>query len=195
MAETGYYDSDLTGEELDAAFREIKNIGASVAAAAASAAQAQKYAESMDPENFVQKAKLIDLIYPVGSIYMSTANVSPKTFLGGTWQQIEDRFLLSAGRSYSAGSTGGAAEVTLQAANMPTMSGNLNSGFTVDWGNPNMPVLFKAGDAPVLADTGTVQGNQVGAYQNDRSVNIPGTNTPLSVMPPYLAVYMWKRIA
>ena len=27
---------------------------------------------------------LIDIIYPVGSIYMSVNNVSPATFLGGT---------------------------------------------------------------------------------------------------------------
>ena len=29
---------------------------------------------------------LLNAIYPVGSIYMSVNNVSPETFLGGTWQ-------------------------------------------------------------------------------------------------------------
>ena len=59
--------------------------------------------------NKVNSSDLINLIYPVGSIYMSTNNVSPATFLGGTWVAIQDRFLLSAGSSYSAGSTGGEA--------------------------------------------------------------------------------------
>ena len=31
------------------------------------------------------KSYLLTVIYPVGSIYMSTANVSPAAFLGGTW--------------------------------------------------------------------------------------------------------------
>jgi hypothetical protein len=48
-------------------------------------------------------------IYPVGAIYMSTVNTSPATLFGGTWVQIKDRFLLSAGDTYTAGSTGGAA--------------------------------------------------------------------------------------
>lgn len=33
----------------------------------------------------IDSATLIDKIYPVGSIYMSVNNVSPATFLGGTW--------------------------------------------------------------------------------------------------------------
>lgn len=63
---------------------------------------------------------LINIIYPVGSIYMSTNNVSPATFLGGTWEQIKDKFLLTAGDTYAAGSTGGAATHTLTTAQMPS---------------------------------------------------------------------------
>lgn len=71
-------------------------------------------------KNEATMANLINLIYPVGSIYMSTKNVSPATFLGGTWTQIQNRFLLAAGSSYAAGSTGGAATVALTAAQMPS---------------------------------------------------------------------------
>jgi len=63
---------------------------------------------------------LVDLIYPVGSIYMSVNNVNPATFLGGTWEQIKDKLLLGAGSSYSAGSTGGAATTTLATNNLPS---------------------------------------------------------------------------
>ena len=35
--------------------------------------------------NYIHRSELINLIYPVGSIYMSVNNVSPQTFLGGTW--------------------------------------------------------------------------------------------------------------
>lgn len=66
------------------------------------------------------KTDILNAVYPVGSIYMSTQNTSPATFLGGTWEQIQDRFLLAAGSSYTAGNTGGAATVALETANLPS---------------------------------------------------------------------------
>lgn len=67
---------------------------------------------------------LINKIYPVGSIYMSVNSVSPSSFIGGTWVQIKDTFLLSAGSTYAAGSSGGAASVALTAAQMPAHNHN-----------------------------------------------------------------------
>ncbi len=66
--------------------------------------------------------------YPVGSIYMSVNSTSPATLFGGTWERIQDMFLLAAGSSYSAGSTGGSATVTLTAAQsgVPAHSHGLN---------------------------------------------------------------------
>lgn len=56
------------------------------------------------------KANIINMVYPVGSIYMSVASTDPSTFLTGTtWTRLKDRFLLGAGDTYSAGDTGGAA--------------------------------------------------------------------------------------
>lgn len=60
----------------------------------------------------LSKEDVINTIYPIGSIYMSVNNVTPATLFGGTWEQIEDRFLLSAGTTYTAGGTGGAASHT-----------------------------------------------------------------------------------
>ena len=59
-------------------------------------------------------------IYPVGAIYISVNSTSPGTLFGGSWERIQDRFLLSAGSSYSAGSTGGSATHTLTASEMPS---------------------------------------------------------------------------
>ena len=50
---------------------------------------------------------------------MSVNSVSPATLFGGTWSRISDRFLLAAGSSYSAGSTGGEASHALTTAEMP----------------------------------------------------------------------------
>lgn len=49
-------------------------------------------------------ALLIDLIYPVGSIYMSTQNAPPQ--FGGTWTAIQDTLLMAAGTQHQAASTG-----------------------------------------------------------------------------------------
>lgn len=51
----------------------------------------------------------LDDIYPIGSIYMSVDSANPGTKFGGTWEQIQNRFLLSAGSTYTAGTTGGSA--------------------------------------------------------------------------------------
>lgn len=63
-------------------------------------------------EAVIKVSQLLDLFYPVGSIYTSTKNTNPAATLGGTWTQIKDRFLLCAGDSYSAGATGGSATHT-----------------------------------------------------------------------------------
>ncbi len=34
----------------------------------------------------VNKSELVDLVYPVGSIYMSTNSINPGGILGGTWE-------------------------------------------------------------------------------------------------------------
>lgn len=63
---------------------------------------------------------LTDIIYPVGSIYMTTSSANPGTIFGGTWQKIQNRFLLGSGPSRAAGETGGASTYTLTVSNMPS---------------------------------------------------------------------------
>ena len=53
------------------------------------------------------------LIYPVGSIYVSVNSTNPGTIFGGTWEQIKDQFLLACGTKYAAGSTGGSADAVI----------------------------------------------------------------------------------
>ena len=48
----------------------------------------------IDTSNYLTKSQLIDLFYPVGSIYISMNSDNPSTKFGGTWTQITDRFLV-----------------------------------------------------------------------------------------------------
>ena len=74
---------------------------------------------------------LLNLIYPVGSIYWSSNNTNPGTLFGGTWTQIKDKFILAAGDSYTNGATGGAATVTLTVSNMPSHTHSFTPSGTV----------------------------------------------------------------
>ena len=116
-----------------------------------------------------------NMIYPVGSIYMSVNSISPATLFGGTWEQLEDVFLLAAGSTYAAGDTGGESEVTLSIAQIPVHSHEyIISGFDAGsaWYGQN--------------------GVSAGATQMSGS---SGGGEAHNNMPPYLSVYMWKRTA
>lgn len=121
-----------------------------------------------------------NLIYPVGSIYMSVVSTNPSTLFGGTWEQLKDRFLLGAGDTYTAGATGGEATHTLTVNEMPSHKHTLNGGI-----------------GGVEADGVTPQRGFLGTGRNIDPDNFGSTggSEPHNNMPPYLVVYMWKRIA
>lgn len=50
---------------------------------------------------------IADIIYPIGSIYISTNETSPQTLFGGNWEKIEGKFLLGSSVNHSLGETGG----------------------------------------------------------------------------------------
>ncbi len=121
-------------------------------------------------ETFLEK------VYPVGSIYMSVSGTDPGTLFGGTWQRVQDTFLLAAGTTYAAGTTGGEAAHTLTVDEMPGHTHELaylpTNAAGVEW-------VGAAGTAAPASRTSTAAGG--GAAHNN--------------MPPYLAVCVWKRTA
>ena len=81
-----------------------------------------------EPERlFTITSGSLDSIYPIGAIYTSTVSTSPAELFGGTWARIKDKFLMSAGTTYTAGSTGGSATKTITTANMPAHTHGLNN--------------------------------------------------------------------
>lgn len=146
--------------------------------------------------------KIVGLVYPVGSIYMSVNSVSPATLFGGTWEQLENRFLLGVGSDYTAGATGGEATHTLTESEIPSHTHGSKSLI----GTMN-PLVWSSS----ASESGIVSGvqqhtdryGQSGSNFGDRKYTINATHEHDSVgggrahnnMPPYLAVYMWKRTA
>ena len=65
--------------------------------------------------------------YPVGAYYMSSDSTSPAVLFGGTWTQIQNRFIFAAGSGYSVNSTGGSATKSLVTDNIPSHSHSCGS--------------------------------------------------------------------
>lgn len=151
---------------------------------------------STDTINSIKSA-VLQTVFPVGSIYMSYDKATnPNTLLGfGTWTSITGRFLLGAGSIYTATSTGGSAthtpsgsvgshtltvnEIPAHAHALNIYNGTSGSGGGVVGWNGN-----GGGDHYVAQDAGGTSGHS-------HSFNGLSQNT----MPPYLAVYMWRRTA
>ncbi len=116
--------------------------------------------------------------YPVGAIYFSTNSTSPASLFGGTWEQLKDRFLLGAGSTYSAGTTGGEAAHTLNVDEMPSHSHEVRC------------VRYNSNAGPNVTGNGSLK-----FVHETFSTYSSGGDKPHNNMPPYLAVYMWKRVA
>lgn len=135
---------------------------------------------------------LADIIYPVGSVYISINNTNPQNLFGGTWEQIKDRFLLACGNTYSNGSTGGEATHLLTENEMPshnhtqeTNYGRMTNMLEID-GNYGFAQGGAYTDRTVAGTTATT---------NIYNTSYAGGNQAHNNMPPYLAVFIWKRTA
>lgn len=137
-----------------------------------------------------EELDIIDMIYPVGSIYMSVNNVDPSTLFGGRWTQLKDRFLLGAGDTYSGGSTGGSKDAIVVSHNHK--ANRTNGQFVTRDGTKTGGIGehgFTSGSS-YYAPTIQSDDNWWGA-EYTASTGSSGTDKN---MPPYLTVYMWKRI-
>lgn len=126
--------------------------------------------------------EILNIIYPVGSVYISTNSTSPATLFGGSWKQIKDRFLLACGNSYSNGVTGGESSVTLNQNNLPYFLG------TIRIHDENAQVQSKYIDSLQMAWTNKWRDSIDNLYN-------PLAQVAHNNMPPYLAVYIWYRTA
>ncbi len=125
-------------------------------------------------------------IYPVGSIYLSITETDPAGLFGGVWERLEDMFLLAGGETYAPGSTGGEAEVVLTEAQLAA--------------HKHTGVVYRENQKAVSLNPGT------GGYQlewaadtgygteSDLETSSAGAGEAHNNMPPYLAVYAWKRV-
>lgn len=142
-----------------------------------------KYVDSADEKLQATVDAILSRIYPVGSIYLSVDSTSPESIFGGTWEPIPTgKMLLSAGDGYAVESTGGEAEHTLTVDELPSHSHDM---------------IIKNTDERGRTDEANNSGSGSSGFENFATwhTKTTGGGKAHNNLPPYLAVYMWKRIA
>lgn len=131
--------------------------------------------------------------------WASNDPTSPASFIGGTWERIEGKFIMGASDTYPVGSTGGRTEHSHEYA--VTYIANYNG---IVGGSSDYSVMAydgtTGGNNKVASNAGTGIGNEykdVGVIPNQtiyykRSLGRTGYGTN---MPPYYSVYIWRRVA
>ena len=142
-----------------------------------------KYVDSADEKMQATIDAILSRIYPVGSIYLSVDSTSPESIFGGTWEPIPTgKMLLSAGDGYAVESTGGEAEHTLTVDELPSHSHDM---------------IIKNTNENGRTDEANNSGSGSSGFENFATwhTKTTGGGKAHNNLPPYLAVYMWKRIA
>ncbi len=122
--------------------------------------------------------RILDKVYPVGSVYISFSSTNPRSFLGGHWERLQDVFLFAT--AGTPGQTGGEKEHILTINEMPSHAHGIDS-LNESYGS------YPARWVPTIGN---------GKVLNDVSLcGFVGGNKPHNNMPPYITCYMWKRIA
>lgn len=146
--------------------------------------------------------KIVSKIYPVGAIYMSEKNTSPASLFGGSWSQIQERFLYAAAASgtYAVGNVGGERTHTLIPSELPPVRMKVGvhaGGYVGENGTVNS--FIRNGSTygtESSRKTGDTSDRTPELYVNSSLLNsFECLNHPHNNMPPYVCMYMWKRVS
>lgn len=124
----------------------------------------------------IDRGQLLDLVYPVGSIYIAYHHTSPAELFGGTWTRMQDCFLWACAASESIGETGGEKTHVLTVNEMPSHRHDVDYAGTS--GN----------------SYGFVDSTSAGSSGMQRT-SYTGGGAAHNNMPPYVSVAVWRRTA
>ena len=125
----------------------------------------------------------LNKVYPVGSIYMNFQSYNPNKLFGGTWERVQDRFLLGSGSKYITGDTGGSE--TNKHTHYQTVAFDGSQAYITKTPDSNRSRVRDLPGCVIRTDLiSTGNKRQDSTYE-----------TEIDIMPPYYTVFIWKRIA
>lgn len=140
---------------------------------------------------------LMDIMYPIGSVYISYTNVSPATRFGGTWSAITGKFpYFNAGTStggsntHTHGLSNGAAMIDLMSVGGGTALVFGKTNATQKWGSNGVPSAPQ-GKRYILGESGEAGESFVGGYLT----GLYGNSNSANGVPAYQTFYAWRRTA
>ena len=144
----------------------------------------------------------VDILYPIGSIYMNINEVDPGVLFGGTWVRIQDTFLLACGTTYLPNTTGGSAKHTHNYGfqyggyyRSASIESNAHAG-VLKYDSNNNITITGAGSS-VGSFTAPIN-NAAATAAKDVSMGhyrMTSNTSYTSTLPPYTTVYVWRREA
>ena len=167
---------------------------------------------------------MLDMVYPVGSIYLSTNATNPTVLFGGTWEAYaQGRVLIGAGtgtdsrserKTFAAGSTGGEYNHQLTVGELASHNHSGSAAWTSLTGTLNIPngqgkiqptyynatgIVSVNGFANYIGNsTGGGGGGRVtinASHSHNLTINNIGNSAAHNNTQPYITCYIWHRIA
>ena len=138
-----------------------------------------------DSKGITHNKKLLsDILYPVGSIYMSVNNTNPATLFGGSWTQISGRFLYCTTTSKTTGGSTTTGSTTLTIDQIPSHSHNIHSPF-YKFAELTYGLHGDVFKGELYQDSYCPTENTGGGQGHTHPQNLP----------PYFTVFCWYRTA
>ena len=151
-------------------------------------------------------------LYAPGDIHLSLNSTDPALKFGGVWDLISSGRVLLGASPLAPGSIGGVSEVTLSQANLPAVplfgatdlrSVEHSHGYSDIYhdGTTESPAfttqLPPSYGSTATAHAGSNTGGMVGGdpHSHNVTVQLNGSSQPINIMPPYFAVFVWRKIS
>ena len=143
-------------------------------------------------------AAVVERDHPVGSLYFSDNPTSPASFIGGTWERIEDCTIWGASDTHPAG--------TKLEAGLPNITGTVSTRalksvyetgvfLTQENGALKSIAIDSVEDFFNLISTEDAGARYGGSLMIDASLSNPVYGASDTVQPPAYCTHIWRRVA
>ena len=141
---------------------------------------------------YLSESEVLNKMYPIGSIYISTNNQNPGEIIGGEWEAYaQGRTIVGVGKSdreFKESQTGGHSSYDMRALLGAVQSNTLTLGYPMSPKVPNYNYTY-------AVVTSSYKSNIAYSSVNHSTFVVTTTGGQYSALQPYITTYIWKRVA